>query len=268
MSEIRFHTPEDVEIAFQPAGPGTRYIAVFIDQVIITIAMIIMVIGLLMLGSGLAPFFRRLEHSVEGSGPQAVVWIALAVIFLLKFAVDTFYYILFEIIMNGQTPGKKYMRIQVIQDGGYPLTPASSFLRNIMRIVDNLPVCWPVLLFSAQHKRIGDYVAGTVVVSKRPAPSAARRARGPLYRELGPHQFEFTAAHLAKLGQDDLELIESYFERSRTLRPVVAGRLRRRICAALCKRLGMPVPTAPGDERRFLEELGAFLREQTLKRQI
>jgi len=268
MSEIRFHTPEDVEVTYAPAGPGTRYLAVFIDQLIITVTTFVLFLGLVALGFAIAPFVKELADSLEDVDPTAGVWIVLAAMFLIKFLADTAYYIVCEIMMHGQTPGKRYMKIQVIQDGGYPLTLTACLLRNLMRVVDNIPLCWPVLLFSPQHKRIGDYVAGTLVVSKRPARGVAARVRGPLYSDLAAHQFEFTADHLGKLGDEDLELIESYFERRPTLAPQAGNRLRHRICESLAQRLGIALTADAAEQQRFLEELGAFLREQTLKRQI
>ena len=268
MSEVRFHTPEDVEIAYRPAGPGTRYVAVFVDQLLIAVLTVVVGLGLVMLGAGVAPFFDRLGRSLDGDGPASALWFSLAVLFLVKFALDTLYYIFFETLMHGQTPGKRVMKIQVIHDGGYPLDPLASVVRNLMRIVDNLPLCWPVPLFSPEHKRIGDYVAGTIVVSKRPGQRPTGRLTGPLYSELEARQYEFTAEHLAALGQDDAELIDSYLERRPTLKPQVVDPLRRRICDSVRTRLGVDVPPTPGDEDRFIEELAAFLREQSLRRQI
>lgn len=268
MSHVTFTTPEDVEITYEPAGPGTRYLAVFIDQLIIGIVTVVLVVTVVLLVIGLQPLVERVQETVQEGGGQTLLWLVVAVGFLLKFLVDTTYYILFEIMSNGQTPGKKYLEIQVIQEGGRALTATSCLLRNLMRVVDNIPLSWPLVLFSPQHKRLGDYVAGTVVVSKRPVRDVRERVQGPLYGELDAHRFELTADHARELTDADFEVLVSYLERRAAMKVTAVAHLRRRLCETYARRLFLPVTVDPVNQDRFLFELAAFLREQSLRRQI
>ena len=268
MEEVRFQTPEDVDVAYPCAGPGTRFIAVCIDQILIFFGLLFLAAGLFMLGFLGDRYLGKLSELASSADNESIIWYVAAIVFLLKFLVDMFYYTFFEMFRGGQTPGKKFMRIQVMQDGGFPLHPAASLVRNTLRIVDNLPPCWIVMLFSPVYKRIGDHVAGTVVVSKArsPAPGASRQFR--FYSELGSPRFVFTAEQVSRLCDADLELLESYFERRNGLERKVAHRLRHQISESLRKRMSLPVVRVVGQEDRFLYELRALLLEQSAKRQL
>ncbi len=268
MEKIRFQTPEDVEVAYRPAGPGTRFVAVCIDQALILLGVLILGIGLLMLGALGEKLFGNLAERVAAGESESILYYVAAVVFLLKFLVDMFYYTFFEIFKGGQTPGKKIMRIQVMQDGGFPLQPAASLVRNTLRIIDNFPPCWVVLFFSPQYKRIGDYVAGSVVVSKAQTSDLGERTKFRYYSELASPQFSFTAEQVNRLSDADLELLESYFERRKGLEKAVALRVRHHVSESLRKRISIPAFRVVGQEDRFLYELRALLLEQSGKRQI
>ena len=268
MGEIRFHTPEDVDVAYRPAGPGTRFLSVLIDQTLITLFMLVIAVGLILLGVVSDTFPSKLRKAVETDQQETLFWYVFAVIFLMKFVADIFYYTLFEIFMAGQTLGKKYTRIQVIQEGGFSLSPAASLVRNALRIVDNFPPCWVVLLLSPLHKRIGDYAARTLVISKMAVQRAGPRSPVPFYSELPFHQFEFTADQLSRLSDKDLELLESYFERRNRLEGEVRRRLRHTLSDSLRSRLEIPARSTFKKEERFLYELRSILHEQSVRRQI
>ncbi len=82
------------------------------------------------------------------------------------------YYAFFEAVWNGQTPGKRRTHLRVMQDSGRPMGAQAAILRNLLRIVDSLPMFYAtgiiVSLISPQNKRAGDYLAGTVVVHEEP----------------------------------------------------------------------------------------------------
>ncbi|WP_444996788.1 RDD family protein [Aliikangiella sp. IMCC44359] len=92
------------------------------------------------------------------------------VILLFIFLVEWFYPVLFEVLYNGQTLGKKVLGITVINDDGTPIDWSSSIIRNLLRFADFLPFCYAFgiisMLFSRDFKRLGDFVAGTLVVHK------------------------------------------------------------------------------------------------------
>src|SRR5690625_7545503 len=96
----------------------------------------------------------------------------MAIIIILYFIINYCYYIFFEYYWAGQTPGKRITGIRVIQDSGHNITLLASFIRNLMRLVDTLPIGYFLgiitIFFHSKNKRIGDIVSGTIDVHERP----------------------------------------------------------------------------------------------------
>ena len=98
--------------------------------------------------------------------------------FILFFALEWFYPIVFELTPSGTTPGKRAFGLKVVMDNGLPITPAASFTRNLLRVADFLPFAYGFaivsLLLRRDCKRLGDIAAATMVVHETRA--AARIA--------------------------------------------------------------------------------------------
>lgn len=151
---IEVLTPENIPLTLEPAGIGTRFGAVLVDMVI----QLAMYLGLA-IAAGIASIWL-----------PSLLSIALTVgAFLLLFG----YFILFETLWSGQTPGKKYFGLRVVRDGGRPVDFFSVAVRNLVRIADFLPILYALgagaVFFHPQYKRFGDMAAGTVVVREREA---------------------------------------------------------------------------------------------------
>jgi len=133
---------------------------------------------------------RACAWAVDALFRMAVLWALSTVLVLLGrsgmglylillFALLWFYPVLFEVLNDGQTPGKKLMRLRVINANGTPVTWIASIVRNLLRTVDMLPFAYAFGLISclvdARCRRIGDVVAGTLVVHAEivAAPSSA-----------------------------------------------------------------------------------------------
>lgn len=144
-NQIRFETPESIELTLIPTGPIPRILAFGIDWVI-------RIIILILLG-WLFSYFGTV-----GDGLYLIMY----------FVLEWFYSVLFEMYNNGATPGKKAMNIRVVHDDGTPLGWGASILRNIMRAADFLPLAYISGLISMVSsngfKRLGDHVAATLVV--------------------------------------------------------------------------------------------------------
>src|ERR1700728_4001591 len=121
-------TPEQLRLDFAVAGIGSRFLALAIDSLIQIAVVVLAVIALAVVGT------TRLL-ALRG---QSLVWL-LAVIGVLFFLLFFGYFAIFEILWNGQTPGKRMIGIRVVKDSGRPLTAAESIGRNLLRIVDQLP---------------------------------------------------------------------------------------------------------------------------------
>ena len=141
------NTPEGIELQLTPAGPVLRFYAWLIDSLIRTAIYIGMLFVLLSLGTG-------------GAG------IALILIFIIEW----FYPVYFEVFQNGQTPGKRVFGLTVAQENASPVNLAASMIRNLLRFVDFLPFAYGFgllcLLNNDRFQRIGDIVAGTVVLHR------------------------------------------------------------------------------------------------------
>ncbi len=144
-------TPEQIQLEFALAGIGSRCLALLLDYLIqagVSVVLLVVVVVTL------AANFR-------------IPWVGAVVIgafFLLQFG----YFIGFEIFWNGQTPGKRWIGLRAIKDSGRPLSAGETIGRNLLRIVDQLPGMYGVgliaMIFSKSNKRLGDMVAGSVVI--------------------------------------------------------------------------------------------------------
>lgn len=152
-------TPENITLSLEPAGIATRFGAVLIDvlvQLFIAVAgTIVLAIGSGLLGWRLAGTLFQVSLTIGG--------------FLLLFG----YFIFFEALWNGQTPGKKMFGLRVVKDAGRPVDFLSVVIRNLVRIADFMPGLYALgagaIFFSPQYKRFGDMAAGTVVIREREA---------------------------------------------------------------------------------------------------
>lgn len=147
-------TPERVAFQYEVAGIGSRFLAQFVDVVVIVVIQIVITIG----AGALAGLFNsiRIFGLVE---------------LILTFVLVAGYFLISEAAWNGQTLGKRSVRLRVVGDHGEPLTTAQAAIRNLVRIVDFLPAFYAigiVTMFSnSRAKRLGDFAAGTLVVRDR-----------------------------------------------------------------------------------------------------
>jgi uncharacterized RDD family membrane protein YckC len=142
-------TPELVRFRYRVAGPVRRALAYLVDLLIrAALLALLWVIASLALGN-------------EG---KASVGVMLLIVFLLEWG----YYVAFETMRDGRSPGKRALSLRVVKDGGFPIGFIDSVLRNLLRAADFLPVGYVlgVLLMAgdSRFRRIGDRVAGTLVV--------------------------------------------------------------------------------------------------------
>ena len=161
-------TPERVELHFPLAAPGNRFLACAIDH---TIQLVVLLIVLLA-GDYLDTLPASFGQGDLVSLHQVSLWfkaLGILFVFILFFG----YFVIFETIWNGQTPGKRWMRLRVIQEDGRPVTFFSALSRNVIRLADMVvppfySVGLVVAVASRYSKRLGDFVAHTVVVREWP----------------------------------------------------------------------------------------------------
>src|SRR4051812_37112925 len=181
------------------------------------LAMLVVVLLLAWLGNA-----ARLYYSLAG----APKWV-LAVLIVSVSALWSGYFAVFEWIWRGQTPGKRWMKLRVIREDGRPISFYEAMIRNLLRLIDFMvPPFYSVGLVSVfateRDQRIGDLVAGTVVVREREAeaPAFAEVFASPvsdpaLRRACQPVRF---TADVNLLTEQEIFVVESFLRRRWDLR--------------------------------------------------
>jgi uncharacterized membrane protein SpoIIM required for sporulation/uncharacterized RDD family membrane protein YckC len=164
--QLHIDTPEQVPVGYALAGPGSRFAAFLLDALLLIVSLA---------GVGLATLLTLVGTVGWGGLGRPANWIIAAAIVGL-FVVVWGYFILFEGLWNGQTPGKRWMGLRVIHASGFPLTLPGAVIRNLVRILDLQPfptglVGGSFILFHPRAQRPGDLAAGTVVIRERPPSS-------------------------------------------------------------------------------------------------
>ena len=241
--KLIIETPEQTSIEFPLAGIGSRFLAILIDSLIQT--GIAIVLGLIF-----ATLTFGLGFGASGGSPTAGVWIGAILIFgffLLMYG----YFILFEAIWNGQTPGKRLTHIRVIKDTGQPINAIGAVGRNLLRIIDQLPVGYGVGVLCAwispHSKRLGDYVAGTVVVHEKSVEHVPSHWTEP-QQAASTHQYSSS-----RLTPEEFALIETFLSRRESLEPGVRYDMANEIVRRIESKLVLP-PDRPSAEK-LLEEV-------------
>ena len=207
---VEVETPEQTILSYTVAGIGSRTAAALVDLMIIAAGQL----SLFFLLAELSGMFDR--HT---SAAQRVTsgW-ATALGLLVSFALLWGYYVVFEGLWDGQTPGKRMLGIRVVQDGGYSVSFGASAVRNLIRFVDMQPgILYAVglvsLTISRSGKRLGDFVAGTFVVHERRAliKSAVR----------GSSDVATSAAITSRLTEEEFALLGRFVARRAELDPAL-----------------------------------------------
>lgn len=275
----QIETPERVDLEYEVAGLGSRFVAALVDSTIIGfVATLVWVFGFLGLAL-IEGLLLLIEDSDPGDGDY---YAAMAVSTFLTFVVIWGYYVLFEMIWQGQSPGKRWLGLRVIKDGGYPIRFVDSTVRNVVRLVDFLPFYYIVgaivMMLNRRYRRLGDLAAGTVVVkerrdvrleslwSSRPSPAVA-----PVVRKEGwqpsadspPSEGHVAGAqrtipNVERLTADDQSLVREYLLRRSTLVPSAAVRLSSTLATRLAQKLDYDLGGEAPDD--FLARLHQQIR--------
>jgi uncharacterized RDD family membrane protein YckC len=253
-------TPEYVEFNFVLAGLMSRFLALVIDTIVTIILFYVVGLVVLLLTAlvslVLTPFAGNIF--ALGSAAQIVIW----------FVLDWGYMVLLETVWSGQTIGKRVMGLRVIQDTGVRIGPLQSLLRNLARPLDKLPVFYLVggvmALFSSAQQRLGDVLAGTIVVRERrlKIPAQLERPDGDVAL-LNDQDFR---ARVAKLSTEEEALLFSAAIR----REELGMEARLNLFATLARRLeddlGFTKPAHLSDEKLVLLVTAALAARNAQKR--
>ncbi len=244
--KLDVQTPEQISLEFSLAGIGSRALALIYDtliQVIVAVALTLVI----------AYYGRSMRlHWLSASN-----WMTAAFIFLL-FCLYWGYFAIFEILWSGQTPGKRHAQIRVISITGRPITPFESVARNFLRAVDSqllYGVAVVTALLSRQNRRLGDMVAGTVVVHE---PEHADDVLWYANSSRTP------AAHgnvSASITAAEFQLIEAFLARRLDLAPEVRQQQAYIIATRVAGKLNLTAQHGPDED--FLEDVAREYRNSS-----
>ncbi len=208
-------TPERVQLAFALASIGNRFLAVALDHFIQFLAVFfVSSIGGLIMGESVS------LGNLGQAAPEVAKW-AYAIIIVVAFMIFAGYFIVFEWLWNGQTPGKRLLKLRVIREDGRPITLWEAIARNLIRIFDLFPGLYSIglitIFLNNRDQRVGDMFAGTVVIRERTdeAPTFSDTFSNPVsdvaFRRV-QKQTSFTA-DLTGVKELEIEVVESFLRR-------------------------------------------------------
>ena len=146
MSEVVITTPEHVPIRLEPAGAGSRFLATLIDFLLVS----------------------AIAGTVGTILVMTLPSIRIAVAITFNFVLTWGWHVFFETKKQGRTPGKRALKLRVIDARGLPVSLYQSLVRNIVRVLDFAPAFYGIggiaTLLSPSHRRLGDLVADTLVI--------------------------------------------------------------------------------------------------------
>jgi uncharacterized RDD family membrane protein YckC len=237
-------TPESIAFSYELAGIGSRFLAVSIDLIVQILILIALIWGLAAAGSHLPT--AKHASSISSKFVQSLaIGIAVFVVFVIFFG----YFIIFEAVWNGQTPGKRALGLRVVRDGGYPVDFTAALVRNLIRVGEMMfgfyAISAVAAIFSPENKRLGDMAAGTIVVRE-----ARMQSPTSMLREI---REEPVYAATAYVSGDERAIVKRFLERRDSLNPD----RRVELAHQLAERVRPRVPTEMQrlDDEALLERL-------------
>jgi uncharacterized RDD family membrane protein YckC len=245
--QLKIDTPEQIALELPLAGIGSRFLAIVIDTLIQgALYLVTGIIFVLLLPVGLSV----INFLPKTLGPAIAIFVG--------FAIYWGYFAIFEIVWKGQTPGKRVAGIRVIKESGRPINAFEAIGRNFMRAVDMQPgflygIGLLSMMLNKQSRRLGDFVAGTVVVHEKPSEQVR-----PTWNTAT--ETPSTSGGVGHVTAEELVLIETYLSRRFELEPDVRLRTAIQIAERIKLKSGLQ-PLAHQHVDDFLEEAARKVRD-------
>lgn len=211
-------TPENVDLHLEIAGLGNRLLAQLVDSLInLLTAFIVIIIALI---TGYLISTSPLDAQSKNIWYGVLAMISIFIIFIQL----NCYFIVFEAIWQGQTPGKKVAEIRVIEANGQPISWAGAIIRNLIRMVDQiLFLGLLVMLFDKNERRLGDMAAGTIVIREHKPDISTTQLL------LAAPNAATDLLDIGRVSPEEYDLIVDFLKRRKSLakpyRPLVAQKL-------------------------------------------
>jgi len=228
-------TPEAVALELNIAGVGSRLLSTIVDLLIQT--------GILIL------------FGIVASGLHMGDTATLVLFAVVAFATLWLYYLAFEGLWQGRTPGKRTQRLRVVRADGHPASGAQILVRNLLRIIDFLPAYYAIgvisMIATKQSQRLGDLAAGTIVIRepKIAPPSVVQLPPPP-----PPGTTSGSSLDVGAMTDAHYALVRQFLERRASLSPPAREDLARRIAQTI----GAIVPGRQGvlrSDEQYLENV-------------
>jgi len=249
---FEYRTPESLTISQPVAGIGSRGLAAGVDSCILLIIILVLLAGAL----GLS----LISATAAVAGPTLIVVVVVASV------VPVLYYVVCEVATGGRSIGKALFGLRVVDLRGVPVGLADSLVRNLVRILDFLPLLYGIgvvtMFAGRQPRRLGDLAAGTVVVHDRGLRRLGREGSPSLRPAVltrtdpGP-----PLAGLERCGKFDLDLLQDFLSRP-GLTPERRRLLASDLAAALQVRVGLERAEADEGPIDFLERVYLQLQQR------
>ena len=241
-------TPEAVRLQFSEANVGSRGVAFLIDAFLIFMILSI--------------FNTAIGFLLTATSDAVPGWVAITALLIVNFLVLLGYPVMFETVQRGRTPGKSAMGLRVVTVEGAPIGFRHAAVRAALGFVDFLLTLGlaAVLatLLSKRHQRLGDMVAGTVVLRERTAEDVPWASR---FRVPGGAESYAVTIDPSGLSAGDYELARSFLLRARNLAPQPRTEIGERLAAGLARKLNHQRPPTVSAEL-FLSCLAARYQER------
>jgi uncharacterized RDD family membrane protein YckC len=250
LNQVKSQTPESVELEFTLAGVGNRTQALIIDYLIWSFILFLV----LLMWSFLYFQITWLQSDIIRPWFNAIQ-------ILILFGVYIGYFILFETLWRGQTPGKRYVKIRVIRDDGRNVGIQQSILRSLLRPIDD--ILWLGLLliiFTPQEKRLGDWVAGTISIQEGQAVANQTISLSSAATDLATKLIE--TGRIVTITPDEFATIRKYLYRYPALAPDVKYQVSNRLVQQLLERLELTDRLPTHDAHLTIEAIFLAYQQQ------
>lgn len=235
--DLSILTPERAILDYRLAGLGSRALAHLLDILIVAAGMIGVSVGV--------------QMSLGAMDPA----LGMGVLLFLWFLLPILYFVLFEALGNGQTLGKRALKLRVRMADGTPIGLEAAILRNLLRPADMIPPPYLIglasIFLTARAQRLGDLAANTVVVTERPEPP--KYAVAP--HGVGVHPLEAFVGSLRGLTSAEYAAFRRLADRYYELPPESQAMLLGKVYRPVAQRLGVPNPPPGETEIRMVEAI-------------
>jgi uncharacterized RDD family membrane protein YckC len=252
-------TPDHIELRFQLAGIGKRFLAYLVDRLILfgLILALFVALSLVLFAGGKLAAVTDFIYKMRKVLGQWIIGLAI----LVYGAISLGYFILFEYVWSGSTPGKRSQHIRVVRTDGAPVSFLEAAVRNILRAVDILGDVYPlglvVMFIDSRNRRLGDMAAGTLVVTESESSlPLAENSRSSLGGD--DQQLRMVAAAMTS---GDYQLVRKFLVRREALDPEYRQQLAQEIVDRIFNRSSVTVKPS-NDLELFLERIEADYRER------